>query len=91
MTAWERASSLNDKKLTEWQQVLDEDHMLIYRHAAERLAKIYNDKEQYIHQNLASTQNNTRNSLWANAPDHGNHHNTGGRHTEVAINVERAG
>ena len=50
LTAWERASSLNDKKLTEWQQVLDDDHMLIYRHAAERLAKIYNNKEHYIHQ-----------------------------------------
>ena len=50
LAAWERAKQYQDRKRTEWQQVLDEDHQLIYTHAISRLAKIYSDKEHYIHQ-----------------------------------------
>ena len=50
LAAWERAKQYQDHKSTEWQRVLDEDHKLIYTHAINRLAKIYSDKEHYIHQ-----------------------------------------
>ena len=50
LAAWERADALHDKKATAWQAVLDKDHAEIYKHAAARLAKIYSDKEHYLHQ-----------------------------------------
>ena len=31
LTAWERANAMRDRKLTEWQQTLDQDHALIYK------------------------------------------------------------
>ena len=49
LAAWERADALHDRKATEWQAVLDKDHAEIYKHAAARLAKIYSDKERYLH------------------------------------------
>ena len=48
LVAWERAKDLQDSRQEEWQQVLDEDHKLIYTHAVARLAKIYNNKDHYI-------------------------------------------
>ena len=50
LAAWERAKDFQDHKRAEWQRVLDEDNKLIYTHAIARLAKIYSDKERYIHQ-----------------------------------------
>ena len=50
LAAWERANSLHDRKATEWQAVLDKDHAEIYSHAAARLAKIFADKDHYLHQ-----------------------------------------
>ena len=50
LAAWERAKQYQNHKSIEWQRVLDEDHQLIYTHAISRLAKIYSDKEHYIHQ-----------------------------------------
>ena len=49
LTAWERAKQFQDHKLEEWQQVLDNDHQLVYTHAVQRLAKIYEDPQHYIH------------------------------------------
>ena len=80
LAARERANNLHDKKLTEWQQVLDEDHMTIYRHAA-----------RSPQGTSASTPNNTKCSWWANAPNHGNHHSIDGHHTGAAINVGLVG
>ena len=50
LAAWERAKQYHDPKATEWQKVLDDDHMLIYTHAINRLEKIFKDKDHYIHQ-----------------------------------------
>lgn len=50
LVAWERANAIHDKRQTEWQEVLVADHKVIYRHAAERLSKIFADKDHYIHQ-----------------------------------------
>ena len=50
LAAWEPPNSLHDKKATEWQEVLDTDHAENHKHAAARLAKIYADKEHYLHQ-----------------------------------------
>ena len=50
LTAWERAKEFQSSKRTEWQHVVDEDAKLIYQHAIERLAKIYKDKDHYLHQ-----------------------------------------
>ena len=50
LAAWERAKDLQDRRHTEWQRVQDEDHKLIYTHAIARLAKIYGNKEHFIHQ-----------------------------------------
>ena len=49
LVAWERAKDLHDSRQEEWQKVLDDDHKLIYTHAVARLAKIYQNKEHYIH------------------------------------------
>ena len=49
IVAWERANGLHDKRASEWQATLDKEHALIYKRAAERLAKIYGDKTHYIH------------------------------------------
>ena len=49
LTAWERAKQFQDHKQEEWQQVLDNDHQLVYKHAVQRLAKIYEDPQHYIH------------------------------------------
>ena len=40
---------LHDRKLTEWQKTLDQDHKRIYTHAVQRLEKIFDDKQRYIH------------------------------------------
>ena len=50
LTAWERAKQFQDHKQTEWQEVLDSDHKVIYTHAVQRLAKIYDDPQHFIHQ-----------------------------------------
>ena len=50
LTAWERAKTLHDQKQADWQDTLDDDHKLIYQHAVQRLAKIYDDPMHYIHQ-----------------------------------------
>ena len=49
LTAWERARVLHDHKQADWQATLDDDHQLIYKHAVQRLAKIYEDPLHYIH------------------------------------------
>ena len=49
LTAWERAKTLHDQKHADWQDTLD-DRKLIYHHAVQRLAKIYEDPMHYIHQ-----------------------------------------
>ena len=46
LTAWERANQLHNKRATEWQTTLDQDHETIYRHAAARLAVVLQDKGQ---------------------------------------------
>ena len=56
LVAWERANALHDRRQTEWQAVLDADHKIIYQHAAERLSKIFADKEHYIHQKAPKHQ-----------------------------------
>lgn len=50
LVAWERANGMHDRKQTEWQKVLDDDRLDIYKHAVARLAKIYANKDHYIHQ-----------------------------------------
>ena len=50
LAAWERARSFQDRKQTEWQATLDEDHCLIYKNSVQRLSKIFEDPEHYIHQ-----------------------------------------
>ena len=50
LAAWERAKTFQHRRSTEWQKVLDEDHKLIYTHAINRLATIFNSKDHYIHQ-----------------------------------------
>ena len=49
LTAWERADGLHDRRLTAWQQTLDKDHKKIYLHAVQRLEKIFEDKQHFIH------------------------------------------
>ena len=49
LAAWERATSIHNPEKEAWQRVLDQDHLEIYTHAAARLAKIYEDKEHYLH------------------------------------------
>lgn len=56
LVAWERVNALHDKRQTEWQAVLDADHKIIYQHAAERLSKIFADKDHYIHQKAPKHQ-----------------------------------
>ena len=50
LAAWERAKTFQNSRNTDWQKVLDEDHKLIYQHAINRLAVIFNSKDHYIHQ-----------------------------------------
>ena len=50
LTAWERATQLQNKRATDWQHTLDQDHETIYKHAAARLAVVFQDKEHYLHQ-----------------------------------------
>ena len=50
LAAWERAKQFQDHKQAEWQDILDSDHKLIYTHAVQRLAKIYDDPQHFIHQ-----------------------------------------
>lgn len=50
LAAWERAKTLHDARQEEWQETLDQDHQLIYKHAVQRLRKIYEDTTHYIHQ-----------------------------------------
>ena len=50
LTAWERATQLQNKRAIDWQRTLDQDHETIYTHAAARLAAVYQDKEHYLHQ-----------------------------------------
>ena len=50
LTAWERATQLQNKRATDWQHTLDQDHETIYTHAAARLAAVYQDKEHHLHQ-----------------------------------------
>ena len=49
LAAWERATQIHNPDKEAWQHILDQDHYEIYKHAAERLAKIYEDKEHYLH------------------------------------------
>lgn len=49
LVAWERANSLHDRRQTAW-------HQLIFKHAAQRLAKIYEDKTHYIHEKAPRRQ-----------------------------------
>lgn len=50
LVACERANAMRDRRHTEWQKVLDEDYKVIYQRAAARLAKIFANKDHYIHQ-----------------------------------------
>ena len=50
LAAWERAKTFQHRRSTEWQKVLDEDRKLIYAHAINRLAALFNSKDHYIHQ-----------------------------------------
>ena len=50
LTAWERATQLQNKRATDWQHTLDQDHETIYKHAAARLAVVFQDKDHYLHQ-----------------------------------------
>ena len=47
MAAWERATQIHNQDKEAWQTILDNDHYEIYQHAAQRLAKIYEDKDHY--------------------------------------------
>ena len=49
LVAWERANNLHDKRQTERQKTVDQDNTMIYKRAIQRLVKIYEDKEHYIH------------------------------------------
>ena len=49
LTAWERADALHDRRQTSWQTTLDRDHKAIYLQAAQRLEKIFQDKQHYLH------------------------------------------
>ena len=49
LTAWERADALHDRRQTNWQATLDRDHKAIYLQAAQRLEKIFQDKQHYLH------------------------------------------
>ena len=49
LAAWERATSIHNPDKEAWQRILDQDHLEIYQHAGARLAKIYEDKEHYLH------------------------------------------
>ena len=49
LTAWERANAMHDRKRTEWRETVDHDHTQIYKHAVQRLEKIYADKQHYTH------------------------------------------
>ena len=49
LVAWERANSLHNRQQTDWQKTVDQDNTLIYKHAIQRLAKVYEDKEHHIH------------------------------------------
>ena len=40
---------MHDRRLTEWQKTLDQDHKMIYIQAVKRLEKIFEDKNRYIH------------------------------------------
>ena len=92
LTAWERAKEFQDHKRAEWQRVVDEDNKLIYTHATARLAKIYSDKEHYIHQkpnrHQGNRQSNTRSSSLPSATNPGQLRSIDGRHIEVDTNAE---
>ena len=45
---------LHDRRHTEWQQTVDQDYALIYKHAVQRLEQIYADKQHYIHTQQSS-------------------------------------
>ena len=45
LTAWERANAMHDRRHTEWQQTVGQEHIQIYKHAVQRLEKIYADKQ----------------------------------------------
>ena len=49
LTAWERADALHDRRQTSWQATLDKDHKAIYKQAVQRLEKIFQDKQHYLH------------------------------------------
>ena len=49
LTAWERADALHDRRQSSWQKTLDQDHKAIYLQAAQRLEKIFQDKQHYLH------------------------------------------
>ena len=49
LAAWERAKTFQDHWQTEWQATLDEDHCLIYKHAVQRLSKIFDDPDGALH------------------------------------------
>ena len=49
LTAWERADALHDRRQTAWQGTLDRDHQAIYKQAVQRLEKIFEDKQHYLH------------------------------------------
>ena len=47
LAAWERPKQFQDHKQARWQDILDSDHK---HHAVQRLAKIYDDPQHFIHQ-----------------------------------------
>ena len=62
LAAWERSKQFQNPKQDEWQEILDADHRQIYRHAIQRLAKIFEDPQHYIHQKAPKHQGkNTKN------------------------------
>ena len=86
LVAWERANAMHDRRTTEWQQVLDQDHTEIYKHAAARLAKVYAAKDHYIHQKAtrAGRRNSAKNNWCSSATNPGRHPITSGNPTVVA-------
>ena len=62
LAAWERSKQFQNPKQDEWQEILDADHRQTYRHAIQRLAKIFEDPQHYIHQKAPKHQGkNTKN------------------------------
>ena len=77
---------MHDRKLTEWQKTLDQDHKRIYTHAA-----VQSITPTTKHPgNKASTPSKERKSLSSSAPSPGNLTNIGGNPIEAGTTAADA-